>query len=96
MSEFKREPGTGLQHRDGIPWYDAKRPHRWHRCRAQTRAVTVIGPPSEITERCACGAINIQQDGERPHWLKRNWRRDRVSGDLPGRRLTRTERGLRQ
>lgn len=51
---------------DGIPWHQAPKPRRWHRCKAQTRGwirwLTYV-------ERCACGAI-----GDGRVWANRNSR----------------------
>jgi len=52
--------------RDGVNWFDAPLPRRWHRCRAQSR-----GNLGGHVYRCACGAIS--PDGK--YWLERNSRR---------------------
>ena len=53
---------------DGIMWYVAVRPHRWHRCKPQTRGLK----GSKFAERCACGAIRLSNWGS---WINRNSRR---------------------
>lgn len=54
-----------IENKDGIAWHDAPLPHRWHRCRTQTR-----GWQNFFTEidRCACGAT--RRNGG--HWVNRN------------------------
>ncbi|MEV0830879.1 hypothetical protein [Nonomuraea rubra] len=49
-------------HRDGLTWYDAPVPPRWHRCFAQS----ALGG----TRRCPCGAMNIGSG-----WAFKNERR---------------------
>jgi hypothetical protein len=56
------EAGRGITHKDGVPWFEAKVPRRWHRCWAQTSS-RVDG-----VDRCACGAMRI--DGS--PWMERN------------------------
>lgn len=60
-----------IAHLDGIPWFKAPLPRRWHRCRPQTG-----GWFDELTfiERCACGAARLDATGE---WSRRNERRQR-------------------
>lgn len=53
-----------LFHKDGVPWHDAKLPHRLHRCTAQTVGVHLF----RKIERCACGASRA--DGR--FWSGRN------------------------
>lgn len=63
------ERDLGITHGNGIPWYQAPRPHRWHRCQPWTAGATAeLG----LVERCACGGIRL--DGNGP-WMKRNQRR---------------------
>lgn len=57
-------------HRDGIPWYDAPVPRRWHRCWPQTTGSTRT---IARVERCACGATRL--DGPGHPWIDRNSRR---------------------
>lgn len=65
-----------LEHLGGIGWSDAPVPHRWHRCRPQTR-----GWMQCFVERCACGATRLDQS----HWMQRNQRRrDPGSGAATG------------
>lgn len=52
---------------DGVLWYEAKVPRRFHRCYAHTTGVVSF----KMVERCACGAIRI--DGGR--WMDKNTRR---------------------
>jgi hypothetical protein len=59
-----------LVHANGVPWWEAKVPHRWHRCRVQTSGVHRFVQ----VERCACGAIRL--DGR--VWLERNSRKPGV------------------
>lgn len=58
-----------LEHRDGIPWWEAPVPRRWHKCSAQTVGWLSCG----YVERCACGAISGL--GARGYWFDRNSRR---------------------
>jgi hypothetical protein len=59
--------GPNVEHRDGLPWWDAPKPRRWHKCAAQTSG-TVNN--FEQVDRCACGAI--RRNGGR--WFERNSR----------------------
>lgn len=61
MAERERE--MGITHVDGISWFDAPVPPRWHRCKVQTAGLGA--------QRCACGAI--RRSGLR-HWMERNSR----------------------
>lgn len=61
-----------LQHRDGVPWWEAKLPRRFHFCTAQSRGVTAL---ASYIERCACGAIRLGRPGHMPGWMQRNSRR---------------------
>lgn len=56
-------------HRDGVPWYAAPLPCRWHLCRPQTQQITGLG---ELVQRCACGAI---RPANRRRWSEKNTRR---------------------
>jgi hypothetical protein len=56
---------TDAEHLDGIPWYDAPIPRRWHRCKAQTRGWYKL----DYVERCACGATYIMGG-----WVRKNER----------------------
>lgn len=63
---------TAIEHFDGIPWYDAPIPRRWHRCKPQSRTCFDAGwAGRDAIERCACGAIRYQ----RGVWIRRNDRR---------------------
>lgn len=64
MGEWLKAEGGVVEHLDGIPWYEAPRPRRWHRCKPQTRGHSIA--------RCACGAIWILGG-----WVERNSRRRR-------------------
>jgi len=46
---------NAVQHLDGMPWWGAPLPWRWHRCRAQSR----MGTNCFRVRRCACGAIDL-------------------------------------
>lgn len=59
-----------LEHVNGVHWFDAPKPWRWHRCRPQTRGF-ILG---DFIERCACGGLRY--DGHGP-WIERNSRRNR-------------------
>lgn len=56
----------GVQHRDGVCWYDAPVPWRWHKCRTQTAGWVGL----TRYERCACGAV--RRNGR--EWFDRNTR----------------------
>ena len=58
---------TAVHHLDGVQWWEAPLPRRWHRCRAQTLGRT-NGTP---VRRCACGAMDIGGLG----WGEKNARR---------------------
>ena len=47
MEKVERE--LGISHRDGVPWWEAPIPSRFHRCSAQT--VSLV----QGVARCACG-----------------------------------------
>ena len=63
-------PANPNQHRNGIPWYAAPLPRRWHRCAPWTTGST---QGLALVERCACGATRL--DGEGHPWMERNSRR---------------------
>lgn len=46
-------PGGVMYHHNGTPWWKAKIPWRWHRCKSQTFGEV----DGELVRRCACGAI---------------------------------------
>jgi len=52
--------------RDGIDWFHAPKPRRWHRCRIQTQGWV---NHFTLVDRCACGAIRM--DGHGP-WMEKN------------------------
>ena len=52
---------------DGVFWFEAEVPRRWHRCYAHTSGIVGF----KMVERCACGAIRY--DGSR--WMEKNARR---------------------
>jgi len=62
------EAEGGILHLDGVPWWEAPLPRRWHRCRVQTSGLL---HPGELVERCACGAFRL--NGR--YWIDRNERR---------------------
>jgi len=57
------------EHRDGVWWYDAPIPPRFHRCWVQTEGWIGF---SQVW-RCACGAI--RNPGISRRWMERNSRR---------------------
>jgi len=59
---------TMIEHLDGVPWHQAPKPRRWHRCWPQTR-----GWMNYFTtvDRCACGAVRLDDS---PPWINRNSR----------------------
>lgn len=61
--------GEYLEHRDGIDWYHAPLPRRWHRCTPQSRGWF----KDHAVLRCACGAIATSDCGL--FWMERNSRR---------------------
>jgi len=56
-----------ISHLGGVPWFEAPRPRRWHRCRPQSEGWI----DGEFIQRCACGGISFDRDGI---WIKRNER----------------------
>lgn len=60
-----------IEHLDGVEWWEAPRPRRWHRCSPQTRARIA----RDYVERCACGAARMGGSGP---WIERNTRRRRT------------------
>lgn len=58
-----------IEHLDGIPWYKAPIPRRWHRCKPQTKGWLRY---FTRVQRCACGGIRM--DGHHG-WAERNSRR---------------------
>jgi hypothetical protein len=52
---------------NGVFWYEAAVPRRWHRCYAHTSGIVSF----KLVERCACGAIRYE--GSR--WMEKNARR---------------------
>lgn len=52
-------------HRDGLAWYDAPLPRRWHRCFAQSSL--------DGKHRCPCGAMDAGSG-----WAFKNERRKSV------------------
>lgn len=61
-------------HRDGVPWYKAPLPRRWHRCSAWTEGSTDGG--ATWVERCTCGALRYRLGpfGSARPWIERNSR----------------------
>lgn len=58
---------SDIVHLDGVPWHEAPKPHRFHRCHAQTKGwVNLL----TLVRRCACGAIDIDGMG----WTEKNSR----------------------
>lgn len=66
-----------IQHKDGIPFYRATPPPRFHFCKAQTRG-TIFGV---FIERCACGATRR----DIAFWFERN--KDRRTKRYVGRHI---------
>jgi len=62
------DASTEISHRNGVPWHEAPLPRRWHFCEVQTRGWRGY---FTLVERCACGAISID-DGR---WKDKNSRR---------------------
>lgn len=58
-------------HVDGVWWYEAPLPWRWHRCRPHSAALTAYRGRVLDIDRCACGAMRF----ERGPWMDRNQRR---------------------
>lgn len=58
LSAVERALFDPPEHLDGVKWFEAPVPRRWHRCTPQTRAW--IGLFTRV-ERCACGAIRIDE-----------------------------------
>lgn len=58
---------SSIRNVDGVGWWQAKVPPRWHRCKAQTTAMDKL----DRIERCACGAIRWNGRA----WIRRNERR---------------------
>jgi hypothetical protein len=56
----------GVEHKDDLPWFDAPKPRRWHRCRVQSTGWI------DFTQydRCPCGAVRINGRV----WIERNSR----------------------
>ena len=63
--------GTTIEHVDGIAWWDAPLPRRFHFCKAQT--IGWLGFTTKI-ERCACGAT--RRNGR--VWFDKNQTRNRA------------------
>lgn len=55
-----------VRHVDGVPWFEAKVPPFFHRCKAQTFGLLGL----RSVQRCACGAIKTGA-----WWHERNARR---------------------
>lgn len=67
---FELDPYAGslhVVHLEGVPWYSAPIPSRWHKCTIQTSAFV----KDRVVDRCACGAIRI---GLSLHWMEKNSR----------------------
>lgn len=69
-----------VQHKDGIWWFEAPLPRRWHKCKTHTIALLGTG----LVRRCRCGAISwnggmwIEKNAER-----KNGRKNRAqNGDI--------------
>jgi hypothetical protein len=55
-----------IRSKDGVPWYEAPLPRRWHFCEPWS-----AGTDDDLgqVDRCACGGVRL--DGRGP-WLHRN------------------------
>lgn len=76
LDDIVTDRATGLWHLDGVPWWDASIPGRWHRHWIQSVGWTddwTGGGKAEL-HRCACGAIRTL-DGPYSGWMGRNERR---------------------
>jgi hypothetical protein len=60
-----------LENLGGVRWNIAPAPRWWHWCTAQTRGWVGLYDLHYI-ERCACGAIRLQDHGP---WTERNTRK---------------------
>jgi len=60
---------TDAEHLNGVPWYKATIPPRWHRCKPQTKGWYRDTTP---IQRCACGAIRSPGSYG---WISKNERR---------------------
>lgn len=61
-----------LKHRNGVPWYDAPIPRKWHFCRAWSSGWVDLTQ----LERCACGAQRDVYQGRWSPWVWKNTRRN--------------------
>lgn len=57
--------------RDGVWWYQAPLPRRWHRCSVWSTGEV---QPFLVIERCACGAVRMARENP---WIEKNSRRKR-------------------
>lgn len=64
----RAERDAGIEHANGVRWYEAPVPRRWHRCWTQTSGWHGL----TLVKRCPCGAIRVA--GQR-RWSERNSRR---------------------
>lgn len=62
---------SDIDHRDGVAWYDAPIPRRWHRCFVQTDGWLGL----TRVWRCPCGAVALNGGP----WDERNSRRKDVT-----------------
>lgn len=60
--------GARICHLEGVPWFEAPVPRRFHRCWVQTRGWVGMG----LVERCACGGLRQPSWGR--GWIERNSR----------------------
>ena len=65
-----------MKHKDGIPYWKAPIPRRFHFCRAQT--VGKLG--DQWIWRCACGALRSPKRFK--FWINKNDRRKWLKGEL--------------
>lgn len=63
----------GILHLNGVPWYDAPIPRRFHRCFVQTDSRNFL---TNSVQRCACGGVRF---GFHYLWMDKNSRRKSAS-----------------
>jgi hypothetical protein len=62
-----------VHHENGVPWWEAKLPRRWHLCYVQTWGLV----DGWMFARCPCGADRIDVAG---YWHNKNSRRKERNG----------------
>lgn len=66
-------PAEEIAHTNGIPFWEAPLPWRWHRCQPWS---WMNIPAMGLIQRCACGAIRRDQGT----WIEKNSRRSTGQG----------------